>query len=87
MLFWQRPGRKAYQKAENGGRKDETAGELCPKMMIWTQFSLQLIHSSIFVMSFITYEAISSLFIIITHNKTRKDVSAQNGKPLAQNQK
>ncbi len=34
-------------------------------------------------MSFITYEAISSLLIIITHNKTRKDASAQNGKLLA----
>lgn len=51
-----------------------TAGELCPKLMIWTQFSLQLTHSRTSVMSFITYEAISSLLIISTHNKTRKDV-------------
>lgn len=35
-------------------------------------------------MSFITSEAISSLLIILTHNKTRKDSSVQNGKPLAQ---
>lgn len=33
-------------------------------------------------MYFITYEAISLLLIIITNNKTRKDASVQNGKPL-----
>lgn len=66
---------KSYWKSEKG---ESTAGDHSLRLMIWTQFSLQLTRSMASVMSFIIYEAVLSLLIIIIHKKTRKDVLMQN---------